>query len=117
VATIANYAHRHGRGAVVLRPIFEEVRDLAVEFLVRGALRLGHIGVDLPEGHRLKDRFSDSPVAPLEQERPLRAGIKLTSTGQELYACHAWHPLVGKYDSNLLVGCPEVLQRPHARFR
>jgi hypothetical protein len=49
----------------------------------------------MPEGHRLKDRFSGSSVTPLEQERPLHPWIKLMSMGQELYTRHAGHPLVG----------------------
>jgi hypothetical protein len=88
-----------------------------MKLLIRRVLRLGYVVVDLPEGHRLKDRLSGRPVPTLEQERPLRAGIKLVSVGQELGPGHAGHPPLGEHNGHFLAGRLEILQRLQSRLR
>ena len=72
-------------GGVKARPLVKELRDDPVKLLVAHPHRPQHVVVDPPGRNRVQDRFGDlgfPPVAPVDQERPLRVRVQGAARGR-----------------------------------
>src|SRR4051812_3675338 len=100
-------------------PLLEEVRDRAMERLVRRAPGLDHVVVDQPGGHRPDDRLLGggvTPCAPVDEQGAFRAGMALACACEKALAGHVRlaQPLVGEHQSERLA---RVRERLDARQR